>query len=351
MVVCAVGDLEYTARDAIEAALFRGELDAAWKSFLHRVESEKRADEKEMELDEDAFDAAAEAFRYQHDLITAEETEHWLAARDLTVDDFSYYFSRQCWGATEIENVTIPETDYAAANGEMRDLFTVEVILSGELERMTTELSWRLAALAAQKESDAGAVATQRENFFERHGLKEKQLNDWLEQLGREADWFEQMASMEAAYKQRAEIQLTPQAFQSELNSLRMPLTRFETEVIELESRDAAQEALFCVREDGMSMEEVAKESHYPYRHDDFVLEDVPEEVQQKLLSVAVAQILEPIPRGDGFELCRVLKKVEPRAEDPAVHSRIEQRLLHRHFSELASKYVERRIGAVGSTE
>ena len=42
--------------------------------------------------------------------------------------------------------------------------------------------------------------------------------------------------------------------------SLRLRLTRFEIERIELESRDAAKEALFCVREDGMSMEEVATE-------------------------------------------------------------------------------------------
>jgi hypothetical protein len=349
LIVCAVGDLEYTARDAIEAALFRGDLESAWQNFLQRVESEKRADEAEMDLDEDAFDAAAEAFRYQHDLITAEETEQWLAARGLTVDDFSDYFSRQCWGAAEIENVKIPETGYVTASGEMRDLFTVEVILSGELERMTTQLSWRLAALAARKESDAGAIET--ETFFERHGLKAKQLTDWLERLGRDADWFEKMAAMEASYKARAAAQLVPQAFQSELNSLRMPLTRFEAETIELESRDAAQEALFCVQEDGMSMEEVAKESHYPYRRDDFVLEDVPEEIQQTLLSVAVGQILEPLPRGDGFELCRVLKKVEPRAEDPAVHARIEHRLLHRHFSELVAKYVERRIGAIVSAE
>ena len=68
-----------------------------------------------------------------------------------------------------------------------------------------------------------------------------------------------------------------------ELVALRLPLTRFETEVIELESRDAAQEALFCVREDGMSMEEVAVEGHYPYRRVDFLLEDIPIDVQQNI--------------------------------------------------------------------
>jgi hypothetical protein len=125
-----------------------------------------------------------------------------------------------------------------------------------------------------------------------------------------------------------------------------LPLTRFETEVLELESRDAAQEALFCVREDGMSMEEVAKEGRYPYRRYEFLLGDIPEEMQQRLLSVSAGQVLEPIPRGDGFELCRVIKKIEPKADDPAVQARVEHRLLDRHFSDLTGKYVEHRLGA-----
>src|SRR5260370_42276387 len=86
LIVCACGDQEYTARDAIDAALFRGELDSKWKEFLRCVESEKRADELDLELDDDAIATAVEAFRYGHDLITAEETEAFLANRGLTLD-------------------------------------------------------------------------------------------------------------------------------------------------------------------------------------------------------------------------------------------------------------------------
>jgi hypothetical protein len=50
--------------------------------------------------------------------------------------------------------------------------------------------------------------------------------------------------------------------------------------------------------------------------------------------------VLEPLPRGDGFELWRVIRKIEPQADDPAIRLRIEQRLLNRHFSELAKRHV-----------
>ena len=85
VIVCACGTQEYTARDAIDAAIFRGELEVEWKTFLGRVAAEERADELELELDESAISAAAEEFRYHHDLITAEETEAWLANRGLTL--------------------------------------------------------------------------------------------------------------------------------------------------------------------------------------------------------------------------------------------------------------------------
>src|SRR4030095_15778127 len=104
-------------------------------------------------------------------------------------------------------------------------------------------------------------------------------------------------------------------------------LTQFETEVVGFKSRDAAQEALFCVREDGMSMEQVAAEGSNPYRRATFMLEDIPADEQQKFASVSAGDILGPLARREGFELCRVIKKIEPQADDPSVQSRSGQGL------------------------
>src|SRR5207244_590771 len=272
LVVCACGGQQYTARDAIDAAIFRGELDVKWKEFLHQVAAERRADELDVEPDESAISGAAEAFRYEYDLITAEETEAWLANRSLTFDDFSDYFTRQYFATAIREKVAPDEVEYQCASPDLRRSFLTELILSGDLDRMT-----------------------------------------------------------------------------SDLIALRLPLTRFETEVIELESLDAAREALFCVREDGMSMEEVATEGRYPYRRADFLLEDLPVDAQQRFVSVSAGDILGPLARRNGFELCRVINKIEPQADDPNVQSRIDQRLLARHFSELARRTGRRRLGGVSN--
>src|SRR6266545_1740144 len=97
LVVCACGDREYTARDVIDAALFRGTLKSLWKEFLGRISAEKHAKDSQLELDYVAIEDLAEAFRYAHDLITAEETEQWLRERGLTLEEFSDYFARQYW--------------------------------------------------------------------------------------------------------------------------------------------------------------------------------------------------------------------------------------------------------------
>src|SRR5438874_11325796 len=351
LTVCACGNQEFTARDAIDAALFRGELDSKWKEFLRCVESEKRADELDLDLDDEAIATAAEAFRYEHDLITAEETEAFLANRELTLDDFTGYFTRHYCASAITEKVLPENIEYISASSELRQVFTAELILSGELDRMTTELMWRLAARCAEKEVDSEALATEERSFLDRKKIEPTQLPNWLERLGRDLEWFNEMVAMEAAYRRRCDTLLVPQARQRELAMLRLPLTRFETEVIELESRDAAQEALFCRSEDGMSMEEVAIEGRYPYRRVDFLFEDIPADLQQRFLSVSEGDVLEPVARGDGFELCRIIKKIEPQADDSTVGLRIEQRLLDRHFSELVSKYTQRRLGALTSAE
>jgi len=242
--VCACGTREYTAGDAVDAAIFRGELEPKWQAFLRHVAAEERADELELELDESAISAAAEEFRYRHDLITAEETEKWLSNRGLIFEDFSDYFARQyCVGAVD-EGFSSEHIGYMSAAPELRHLFLAELILSGALEDMTNKLMWRLAALCAGKEPTPDAIAAEKRKFLHRIGIEPAQLAYWLEEMGRDSEWMNEMLAIEAAYWAHCDTLLVPEARQRELMALRLPLTRFEIELIGLESQDAAQEAL-----------------------------------------------------------------------------------------------------------
>jgi hypothetical protein len=349
--VCACGPREYKARDAIDAAVFRAEIDPAWREFLQETQAEKRAEELELELDDEAVNAAVETFRYEHDLITAEETEQWLALRGLDLEDFGDYFARRYWLGTVEEEIESDEAEPFSSSSDLRKPFIADLILSDKLDFLTTELMWRLAALAADvdEKTDAEKIAAERQKFFDRNKITAQDLPVWLDRIGRDMEWFEEMLALEAAYQRRRQALLNPQARARELATMRMPLTRFEADVVEVESRDAAREIVLCIREDGISMEEAAAEGRYPYRSVAFLRQDVPADFQQKFLSVSVGDILDPVARGDGFELYQITGKVEPDPDDPAVQVQIDKRLVERHFSELASKHVEPRLGFVVS--
>jgi hypothetical protein len=213
---------------------------------------------------------------------------------------------------------------------------------------LNTRLMWRLAAVAATEQSvvDPKRIAVERQQFIDRNKITVSRLSEWLGRIGRDKQWLEEALALEAAYHRVCETVLNPQARKKQLAMLRMPLTQFEAEVIEVESRDAAREALLCIREDGMSMEEVAAEARYPYRRLTFLHQDVAGELQQKFWNVGAGDMLEPLPRGDGFELYRITKKNEPELDDAAVQQRIDDCLLEKYFSTLAREYVEARLAS-----
>ncbi|MFL6568551.1 MAG: hypothetical protein ACJ8LI_05245 [Chthoniobacterales bacterium] len=324
-VVFTCGPNGFSVRDIIDAAHFRGEIDRPWRDFLRRAAAEQRASETGAEAEGSAIDEAAVAFRYDYDLITAEETEAWLEARGLTLSDFSEYFARDYWGKTHASR-RAPDVAFIDGDAEQRGTFTTDLILSGELDRMATRLAWRVAARAATKEISPPLATS---------------APDWLQRIGRDEVWFNEIRELEAAYEEAREKVLTPEAIKRELTSLRLPLTRLEVEMMELESRHAANEALMCVRDDGMSMAEVAHEGRYPFRRTEMLLEEVQADQQQKFLSLTTGSILDPIPREDGFVLSRLLAKHEPNVEDPQVRARIEDRILQRHFTDITSGRIQ----------
>ena len=332
------GDNSYTDRDVIDAAFFRGELQPVWNELLRCVECEAQSGDADME--ESAIDAAVEKFRYDHDLITAEETEQWLEARGLTMDDFGNYFGRHYWGNALRDKVQAKPSDYLSAPAEIREMLRAETILAGEFDRMSVRLAWQAAGSREAKEEDVDPAPAKNE-FFRRAGVDQSTLPHWLNHIGRDEQWLNEMLRLEAIHNRiRAQI-LTLQTRQREMSTLRLPLTRLDLEMLEVESRDAAREASLCVTVDGLSMEEVAKEGRYPYRRTQLLVEDIEPDLQQKFLSVSTGSVIDPIARGDGFQLWRIVEKLEPSAEDLVIQERVDKRILDLHVSRLLSNHVQ----------
>ena len=343
-VIFSQGDRSFTVKDVIDWAAVRGELEPIWAEFMRVIECDRLANAENLELDDSGLDSASIAFRYEHDLITAEETERWLDDHNLSLSEFSEYFARRYWGEAYTGKVNPAERSYRTASPDKKDLFLVDLTLSGELDRWADRLSWRIAARANESTDAAGPVAEAREYFLSQTKIGVEELAVRLAQLGRDMDWFDDLMRAEVAYLRQTNSLVGEKDLQRELISMRLLLTRFEIEVIEVDSRDAAGEVFACVRSDGMEMSEVAEESRYPFHRSEVLLEDIPPDQQQIFLSVKAGALVEPIPRDDAFQVCRVKARIEPALQDAAIRERLERRIIERHFSELVSKYIDWRI-------
>ena len=172
--------------------------------------------------------------------------------------------------------------EYAFASADLRELLRIDLLFTGDFDRLAIALAWRMATREAVSDSlDANAVASERARFLERTGLIGERLDNWLLGLGRDVVWFNEMLELEGVFLKQREELLSAGSRERMLHTLRMPLMRFNLELIEVDSRDAAHEVFECVSADGEPMEEVASDAGYPYRCSHVFYEDLPEDLQR----------------------------------------------------------------------
>ena len=346
-VVLFRGQSGFTVDDVMTFSWFLGELRTPWSELMEAIALEAFASESGFELDDEALTSMSEEFRYERELLTVEEIERWLAARDLTEDDFNNYLVRRYWRANPPEGVKSEqseEANYLEASPELQELLRADLLLSGRFDRLAREVSWRLV-LPEQGEISPQSLEAERARFFERTALDQQSVINALKQLGRDAEWLEQCLSLEVRYQQLCEVLLTDEARANTLTAQRLPLTRIKIEMLTLRSRDAAQEAVLCLREKLLSPDQLAKECRTEWESQEFFLGDCEADVQQEFLSAAPGEVLAPKPYEDSFVLSRIESKTEPDLADPRIRTRIDRRLLRGHFSELTSKSIRWVLG------
>src|SRR5262249_16017407 len=99
-------------------------------------------------------------------------------------------------------------------------------------------------------------------------------------------------------------------------------------------------EAMMCVRSDGFSLADVAKEGSYPDHRGVMLLEDLPTDLHDRVLCAAPGDMLEPLPHGEGFLVYRIHGKTEATLDDPVIRRRIENRIVSQAFGDLAAQHI-----------
>ncbi len=285
------GGREWTADDAILDADARGALGKAVADTLALFSAEDEGPE----IDSGELQKASERFRYEHDLITAGETEEWLAARGMTVDDFSdWLYARLCGAA----RFSAPITRAEEFPDDFPELLHIHLWLSGEMDRIGDELRRRVAA-----QIETGS------------------------------------ASRDEAHERVVRGVLTGEARRRRLDMLRVPLTRLEVDWLELDSEPAAREAMLCVREDGDTLAQVAANAGYAVRRESLWAEDAGKTIAPQAAFANDGELLGPIRAADRTRLCQIVRRIEPSLDDREVAARVDSMLLDEHFNELCARH------------
>jgi len=328
------GGRAYTVDDAISSAMFRGALDTAIEETLALSAAEERAGEEGFEPDDEALQTSAESFRYQHDLITAGETEAWLETRGMTIDDFSRHLYQQlCRSAYP------GKSDGQSVPDDLSDLLRVRLWMTDGMDELAAALRRRIAAGIEMSDRETLSTQAEKRRFLGRHRLDDRSLAGWLAALNRDNAWLAEALRVETAFDRLVTQAITDDARSRRLASMQLALSKMEIETLELDSEAAAREAVLCVRDDGQSLSEIARESGYHADHSELWIDDFDDAIGQQLLGAVDGEVIGPIESDDRFKVYQIVRKIEPRMSDPAVSDRIDKAIVDEFFDDLCARH------------
>jgi hypothetical protein len=236
--------------------------------------------------------AAAAAFRRAHRLISAEDTERWLAQRHLSVGVWKDHIRRTVARQRHPDPPPDSASDGTAEDETARRWATG--VCSGFYATLAAGLAERVATAEAQAEL-TGAVGAGGEH---------------------EGDRWE---ALETAYTTFRRSAATDRAVAEEIIARRLDWIDFELEWVSFPHEAAAREALLCLREDGdFSAAVSAGQAAVPGRRRAQLCDFEPE-LRTSLLGAQVGDALGPARTPDGWRVIRVVARSVPAAGDEEV--------------------------------
>ena len=252
------------------------------------LHADASAEEEEERL-EAHVDKAGDEFRYERDLLTADEMEAWLAERGLTARTWLESVRRRV-----LRELWADQLDELLARYQPSDE-DVEAAIAADMvcDDAHGALAERLAAAAAAAAAAGGAAPG----------------GDRHQALSEAAGRFRQAA-------------LTAEALRREIAAHQMEWVRIDCRALEFTEPAEAREAALCLREDGLPLEEVAASAHVAASALSFYLDEIDGEERSRFLASHAGHVVGPIPVDDVHLLYRVDAKVMPSVDDPAVLAR-----------------------------
>lgn len=334
-----MGPREYVWLDVVLAAMLRGE----WRPFERQLADGLAClaaagdDPRVTWPDDRAIEEAANAFRYERDLVASDDTIAWLDRAGVTFDAWTHYLVRRLLHARHHDHLDDILPRRVALTSVTDEDVAAEGLCSGIFDRFVRTLAGRAAIAAGRDHVDRAAVdiaftqpSTQSTRSTQSIDRLRTEHAAWLDVLDPDdlTERATHLAHLESAFHAQVEAATTADTLAVQLARHRFEWMRVDLERMWFESADAAREAACCVREDGLTLSEVAIASRQPVRDTRDVLEHLDPALRHAVLGADIDTLAGPIAVGSRHEVVWVVGKRPADLADPIVRTRAEHAIV-----------------------
>jgi hypothetical protein len=303
-VFSAVGR-SFSWEDIVEAARVRGDWGELERQTRELLELERVAAAAGQLPSTAEVSGAANAFRYERNLLAADEVERWLARWEITVDDWVAFIRRSL--------LTVGQADFEPGTSTVDEVARatwVHAVCTGQLMTFARRFAEQVAVHAhLHAEGDPTSL-----------GGETIDLGDEVERFCRS--------------------QVTEEKLAAEVAVNLIGWTRLELRYLVHKDPIVLREAALCVTEDGRNLGDVADDAGTGLELARFYLDEVEPSLRTRLLAAGAGDLLGPVAVGDAHWLILVAERVPATLEDDAVRARAARAIAQRALAAEVSNAV-----------
>jgi len=282
--------------------------------------------------DEGEVEEAANEFRYDRSLLSAEEMDTWLVRSGLSAEAWMASMERAVLKRKWSDEAEMIATEFPVTDEEVEAALWCDGVCSGELTRYARELAARASVYARLREEAEGFDDAIEAEVL---GLLASAPEDTAETVpgfGPEACRAKvaHLARLEVALVRFSAEALTTRAIRDQISAHYLDWIRLDCHVASFPDEQMAREAALSVREDGLALSEVAELARATVDDARIYLDEAEPNLREHLLSAAKGDLVGPVPMDQEFLLVLVRDKVMPAEADPEIRRRVEHALIAR---------------------
>jgi hypothetical protein len=283
-----------------------------------------------------AVEDAAATFRYDRGLEDADAMQQWLQERHVSIEAWWEALRRsvletmpaRATGDAEAEI----EDDAAAGEEWLADLCTTDLLDSAVLD-----VARRVAVSRERGHAEHSSSAIRDASVATVEFVPWDELGVGAERL---AECDARLDALTTTWESWRSQIVTDAALKSVVDHHRLEWLVVDVVLSWWPSADAAREAIWCVKDDGRTLEAVSREAHRPVELSVLLLEDTPASLHDLLLAAAPGDVVGPVEVGTQWVVASVRNKRPPSLTEARVRAAAERTVERAAAAALLERHV-----------